>query len=138
MKRILFLFLVLLIVSVQFAFSQVKKANEFAGKWKGSSLCQVKNSPCHDEIVVYHISQTGTDSTYAIQANKIVNGVEEDMGILNGVYNKTKKIFTCHYENKSGQKSLWEFHVNRNEMKGRLVLEKDNVLYRIIELKKVE
>ncbi len=136
MKRTLFTLLVILIASIQFAFSQAKKADEFAGKWKGTSLCQVKNSPCHDEIVVYHVSQTGTDSTYAIQANKIVNGVEEDMGTLDGVYNKTKKVFTCHYENKSGQKSTWEFHINGNEMKGRLILEKDNTLYRIIELKK--
>ena len=137
MKRILFSLLVLLIASVQFAFSQAK-GGEPAGKWKGTSLCQVKNSPCHDEIVVYHISRAGTDSTYTVQANKIVNGVEEDMGTLNAVYDKTKKVFTIHYENKGGQKSLWEFHINGNEMNGRLVLEKDNTLYRLIELKKVE
>jgi hypothetical protein len=27
------------------------------GTWKGTSICQVKNSPCHDEVVVYRISK---------------------------------------------------------------------------------
>ena len=29
------------------------------GAWRGSSICQVKNSPCHDEQVVFHISKDG-------------------------------------------------------------------------------
>jgi hypothetical protein len=33
------------------------------GTWKGTSICQVKNSPCHDENVVYHISKNkGVDT----------------------------------------------------------------------------
>src|SRR5213083_1222295 len=58
------------------------------GTWKGTSICQVKNSPCHDETVVYHISKnTGVDTFY-INASKIVNGAEEEMGIVPCVYNK--------------------------------------------------
>ena len=48
-------------------------AQSFEGTWKGTSLCQVKNSPCHDETVVYHISKTDTINVYRNIANKIVN-----------------------------------------------------------------
>ena len=87
--------LLILLASVKCSFCQ-KQSDDIAGKWKGSSICQVKNSPCHDENVVYHISKAGNDSTYSIQANKIVNAVEEDMGTLTGVYDKTKKTLSCH------------------------------------------
>src|SRR6187397_922772 len=57
------------------------------GIWQGTSICQVKNSPCHDEAVVYHISKGNVADSFIIQANKIVNGVEEDMGTLHFNYN---------------------------------------------------
>jgi len=35
-------------------------AQSIEGVWKGTSLCQIKDSPCHDETVVYHISKDST------------------------------------------------------------------------------
>src|SRR3954454_14353655 len=68
------------------------------GTWSGTSICQIKNSPCHDETVVYHISKNKGADTFFINANKIVNGVEEGMGILPFVYNnKTNQLTSTAY-----------------------------------------
>ena len=58
-------------------------AQSLVGDWKGTSLCQVKNSPCHDEKVVYHISKGSSDDSYQVDASKIIDGKEDSMGILN-------------------------------------------------------
>jgi len=50
-----------------------------AGTWKGTSLCQVKDSPCHDEIAIYHAVKA-EGNNYRFQMNKMVNGKEVEMG----------------------------------------------------------
>jgi len=40
-----------------------------------------KNSPCHDETVVYHISKLDSSYLFQVIKNKMVNKKEEDMGI---------------------------------------------------------
>jgi hypothetical protein len=106
-------------------------AQSFEGTWKGTSLCQVKNSPCHDEVVVYHISKHGADKTYEMVANKIVNGKEEDMGALIFTYDDQKKSFVSV---DSARAAKWEFKITGNSMKGTLVYKGD--LYRIVDVKK--
>ena len=53
------------------------------GIWRGTSTCLMGKPVCKDEIVVYHIAAvpSGADSV-TIVANKVVAGVEEDMGTL--------------------------------------------------------
>ena len=53
------------------------------GTWRGTSTCLMGKPVCKDEIVVYHIAAvpSGADSV-TIVANKVVGGVEEDMGTL--------------------------------------------------------
>lgn len=99
------------------------------GIWKGTSLCQVKNSPCHDEMVVYHISKNkGVDSFY-IDAGKIINGVEEDMGTI-----------ACYYNAKANQliatvnRSIWTFNIEGTTIEGTLL--QNGVLYRKIKIHK--
>lgn len=108
-------------------------AQSFEGTWKGTSLCQVKNSPCHDEVVVYHVSKNGAGKTFEMVANKIVNGKEEDMGTLIFTYDDQQKSFVS-VDSASGAK--WEFKITGNAMKGTLVY-KGN-LYRIVDVKKEE
>ena len=99
------------------------------GIWKGTSLCQVKNSACHDEIVVYHISKADGIDAFNIQANKMVNNIEEDMGTLR-----------CKFERKSNQlissggKAIWTFNVKDKSIDGALILQ--GTLYRIVKLSK--
>ena len=98
------------------------------GTWKGTSLCQVKTSPCHDETVVYHISKnTGVDAFY-INASKIVNGLEEEMGILPFTYNsKTNQLTSSAY-------GSWTFNIEGGKLEGSLV--SHNELYRKIKVYK--
>ena len=80
------------------------------GTWNGTSLCQIKNSPCHNEIVVYHISKINGTHTFTIYANKIVHGVEEEMGILPCVYNKlTKQLTSAAY-------GTWTFSIEGDKL----------------------
>jgi hypothetical protein len=105
-------------------------AQSFEGVWKGTSLCQVKNSPCHDEVVVYHISKDSTGKSYEVIANKIVNGKEEYMGTIQFTYDDKQKVFVSI---DSGN-ARWEFKVTGNTMKGTLMNKGD--LYRIVDVKK--
>lgn len=94
------------------------------GTWKGTSICQVKNSPCHDETVVYHISKNKGTDTFYINASKIVNGKEDDMGILHFVYNKkTNQLTSTEY-------GIWTFNIEGVKLEGTLLVHGD--LYRKI------
>src|SRR3954465_3367428 len=85
------------------------------GVWKGTSLCQVKNSPCHDETVVYYISKVGADS-FSIRANKIVNGIEEEMGIIPGTFNSKQRELTCSPR----PNTVWKFKLTGRKLEGTL------------------
>lgn len=63
------------------------------GIWKGTSICQVKNAPCHDEQVVYHITKDTGLNNFQVIANKIVNNKEDYMGTLHFVYDAIKETF---------------------------------------------
>jgi len=98
------------------------------GNWKGTSLCQIKNSPCHDETVVYHISKKPGIDTFYINATKIVNGSEEEMGILPFTYNsKTNQFVSTAY-------GIWTFNIEGTKMEGTLLVR--NELYRKIKIYK--
>ena len=89
------------------------------GTWNGTSICQIKNSPCHDETIVYHISKNkGTDSFY-INASKIVNGMEQEMGILPFVYNKQANQLT------STAYGIWAFKIEEAKLEGTLMVNGD-------------
>jgi hypothetical protein len=98
------------------------------GTWKGTSLCQVKNSPCHDETVVYHISKNNGVDTFYINAGKIVNGVEEGMGILPFYYDKkTSQLRSNAY-------GTWTFNIEGAKLEGTLFARGE--LYRKIKIYK--
>ena len=123
-QRSIFLLFILL-------FGKTVTAQSFEGVWKGTSLCQVKNSPCHDETVVYHISKDTTGKTYQMQASKIVNGKEQDMGTLSLTYDDKQKVFVSV---DSARNARWEFKLTGNAMKGTLMVKGD--LFRIVDVKK--
>lgn len=111
--------------------SSVVTAQSFEGVWKGTSLCQIKNSPCHDEIVVYHVSKDSTGRSYEMIANKIVNGKEEGMGTILFSYDIQQKVF---FSVDSARNARWEFKITGNTMKGTLMYKGE--LYRTIDVKK--
>lgn len=113
------------------ALGSISTAQSLTGVWKGTSLCQVKNSPCHDENVVYHISNKGSANSYQVDAGKIIDGKEDHMGIMEFTFDPKLNIF---FLADSVRQSRWEFKVTGKEMHGTLV-SKGN-LYRIVDLKK--
>ena len=121
--------LCLAIDSGQAQSSPVKVDTLLIGTWKGTSICQVKNSPCHDETVVYHISKNKNVDTFYIDAYKIVNGMEDDMGILPFVYNKKTNQFIS-----TAYKGIWTFTLEGNKLEGTLFSK--GVLYRKIRIYK--
>lgn len=103
--------------------------NSIVGIWKGTSICQIKNSPCHDEIVVYYISKVQGVDTFNIAANKIVNGKEEEMGNIGCKLDRNNsRLLSTAYN------SLWTFNFKSDSLNGTLYFRGD--LYRIIKLKK--
>jgi hypothetical protein len=111
--------------------ANVSIAQSIEGVWKGTSLCQVKNSPCHDENVVYHISKDSSSNSYLVDAGKIINGKEIDMGALNCLFDTQQQIL---FLVDSVKQVRWEFKLSGRKMHGTLISK--GSLYRIIELKK--
>lgn len=130
MKSIIFALLISMVMP-QFAQSQQKSISDttIVGIWKGTSICQIQNSPCHDEIVVYYISKAKGKDRFSISASKIVNGKEEDMGVLECVLNRSdSKLISNSYN------SLWTFVISGNNLDGTLIHKEQ--LYRKIKLQK--
>jgi uncharacterized protein YjiK len=102
------------------------------GTWKGTSICQVKPSACHDEIAVYHVSKGEKPGIYHVIANKIINGKEEDMGVSDFIFNPADNSLFCYDEK---YKVTVKFTVKGKSMNG--TLEIDNKVYRVIKLEKI-
>ena len=120
--------LALLSFSSQSVFAQY--GMNLVGDWKGESICQVKNSPCHDEIVVYHIKKENDPGKFQADADKIVNGQLQNMGTLHFIYDQKNKTFTCIFKN-----GTFKFIIKDDRMEGSLIMT-DKVLYRLISFKK--
>jgi len=103
------------------------------GSWEGDSKCTVADSPCHDERVLYQITEDKkVDFQLNLDGYKMVEGSPEFIGTLN-----------CHYQPKAGalsctsstkEKDDWEFHVMGDQMAGRLLVDDGKTLYRRITL----
>jgi len=102
-----------------------------AGTWKGRSICQVRLSPCHDEVAVYHISKTGGENNYHVLMNKIVKDHEESMAAYVYRYENSTQTLTAFDEN---HHLTWHFQVKGKNMEGTLV--RGDTVFRIIHLQK--
>lgn len=122
---------ILLALAFLMTLAKISTAQSPEGVWKGTSLCQIKNSPCHDENVVYHISKGISSNTYQVNAGKIIDGKENDMGTLNFSFDPQQKIL---YSVDSVKQVSWKFTVAGKEMHGTLTT--NGNLFRIIDLKK--
>jgi len=71
-----------------------------------------------------------------MQASKIVNGAEEDMGTFDPVvYDATKQTLSFTMKDNQGRNAVWLFKLDAMQMHGTLTINK-NTLFRIVELKK--
>jgi hypothetical protein len=88
-----------------------------AGVWRGTSLCLVHPSSCRDESVVYRVSRLNATDSLSIVARKIVNGREEEMGILGCRFDTPAGRVTC-----TMPQGVWRFTVRGDSLVGELRL----------------
>jgi hypothetical protein len=105
---------------------------QLIGDWTGDSICQVKNSPCHDEKVVYHIVKGSDLDHVRVSADKIVDGRAINMGTGDYTYNRSNSTLLNETAGR-----VWKFTINGNRMEGTLTMP-DNTVYRRVTLKKKE
>lgn len=120
----------LLIFSLIFTLNLIAQSS-IEGIWKGTSICHIKNSPCHDEQVVYHISKDTGPNKFQVIANKIVDGKEDNMGTLGFIFDPQKETFICIDDERNAR---WEFQKKGEQMSGKLIVK--NELFRIVNIKK--
>ena len=92
------------------------------GVWRGTSRCMQRPSSCNDEIVVYRITRINTSDSLSIDAFKIVNGQEDEMGVIGCRVSGTQ--LRCPMPN-----GTWHFTVSRDSLVGDLKLP-DNTKFR--------
>jgi hypothetical protein len=106
------------------------------GSWEGDSKCTVRDSPCHDEHVLYQIAADRKDPFQLnLDAYKIVDGTPDFMGTLACQYESKTAALSCTSSNKDSDD--WEFHVTGDAMAGRLLIEHGKTLYRRVILHRV-
>ena len=91
------------------------KTTDAIGVWRGTSLCLVRPSACHDEVVVYRIAQIAGSDSLAFDARKIVNGQEEEMGVLHCTVDAAGAALACPMRN-----GMWRFWVRGDSLVGDL------------------
>jgi hypothetical protein len=100
------------------------------GTWRGTSVCLVRPSACHDETVVYRITPMKAADSMAVDARKVIRGEEEEMGVLG-----------CHLAQPSGQltctipQGVWYFRAHDDSLTGELRL-RDNTRFRDVRTKR--
>lgn len=103
------------------------------GKWKGESLCTVKPSACHDEVVVYEITAPAEKKGVLVwKADKIVNGEQQNMGSLDCTIASSGQAIACEIPGKG----VWTFQLNGDTMTGTLKLT-DGTLFRKVSVKRM-
>ena len=55
---------------------QTTTAASAIGVWRGTSICLVRPSSCHDEVVVYRITGLPARDSVSLDARKIVKAVK--------------------------------------------------------------
>ncbi len=99
------------------------------GVWRGTSLCTVRPSPCNDESAVYRITRVNARDSLSLDARKVVNGQEVEMGGPIGCHLAASGgQFTCTMPN-----GVWHFTVRGDSLVGEL-RQRDNRKYRDIRL----
>lgn len=87
------------------------------GVWRGTSLCQVRPSRCNDEVVVFRITRVNASDSVSLDGRKVVNGQEEEMGVLGCRFTASAASLTCAIP-----QGVWHFAIRRDSLVGELIL----------------
>ena len=99
-------------------------ASNPVGVWRGTSKCTARPSACNDEIVVYRITRVNTSDSLSVDARRIVNGREVEMGVIGCRSAASGAQLTCTIPN-----GVWRFTIRGDTLVGELRLP-DNTKYR--------
>ena len=103
---------------------------QIAGIWRGNSTCVVKDSPCHDEVNVYHISRiAGKPNSFLVTGSRVVDGNEIVMGTSEWTYDVQKQTLSWETAGRT-----FKLTMKGDKIEGTLI--SDGVLYRKISLHK--
>ena len=104
--------------------SQQKGVLNPVGMWRGASVCVVRPSACHDEIVVYRIAHTKAVDSLTLDGRRIVAGEEQEMGVLTCRFKSPNGPLTCAIP-----RGIWRFYLRKDSLVGELRLS-DNTKFR--------
>jgi hypothetical protein len=101
------------------------------GDWRGESTCVVRESACHDEDSLYHVTKlVEKPGWFSMKLDKIMNGKPVTMGTMECNYETPKQSLTCEFP-----KGVMQFIVGGEKMEGTMRL-RDGTLWRRLSLKK--
>src|SRR6476659_160860 len=104
-----------------------------AGTWEGTSLCQVKPSPCHDEHVIYRVTETSVNH-YHFDAYKLIDSKEVFMGAIDFIYDPARSELNATIVGNRGSATS-RLALTARHLSGSMTLA-DGTLYRLIEVDK--
>jgi hypothetical protein len=104
--------------------SQQRAAMNPVGIWRGTSVCLVRPSACHDEVVVYRITHVNAADSLSMDARRVVRGEEQEMGVLTCRLTSPNGPLTCALP-----QGTWQFRVRNDSLVGELLLS-DNTKFR--------
>ena len=101
------------------------------GDWRGNSICVVRESACHDEDSLYHVTRLAEiPGRFSMKLDKIVDGKPVTMGTQECSYDSAKKSLVCEFP-----RGVMRFTIQGGRMEGTMSLT-DGTLWRKITLKK--
>lgn len=106
-----------------------------AGTWEGTSLCQIKPSPCHDEHVIYRFTKTGARQ-YRLDAYKVVDGQEQFMGPIDFSLDASGHLLAGSNKDRAGTVHPWLFTVRGTHISGKALTGPNGQVFRMIEIDK--
>jgi hypothetical protein len=122
----------LAIVSPSFAQDSGRSESNLLGDWRGSSVCQVRESSCRDEASLYHVASIPEKPNwFSVKGDKIVEGRAITMGTVECHYDSARSDLTCDLPS-----GVLRFTVQGNKMEGTMALP-DGTLWRKLNLTKV-
>jgi hypothetical protein len=107
--------------------------SSLVGDWRGESVCQVRESACHDEDSLYHVEKlSGKPHWISMRLDKIVQGKPVTMGTVECLHAVDNDTLTCEFP-----RGVFRFTVTGNKMQGTMTLP-DKTVWRKISLARVE
>jgi hypothetical protein len=110
---------------------QVSLDSAVLGDWRGQSVCVVRESACHDEDSLYHVTKLPEKpGSFSIKLDKIVDGKPVTMGTTECSYSPAARSLTCEFP-----RGIMRFTVIGDKMEGTMTLA-NGTLWRKLALKR--